>query len=302
MRKWASRLVALWIPLALSAADAAAQQRIKIAIWDFENNSERSWWFHDQLGGAARNQLDTAFSENDQLARMFSVIEREKLDLVMKEQELGAAGVLDPQSAAKIGRILGVKYILTGAVDRFSINRTSGAVSHFGVGGSMVTAEALINVRMIDTTTAERIVALSAEGNVRKGGGFYKGTRLSREAEWGIASEAIEKAASSLVEKMVSGNYLGKVSDAAGPVGTAGRIIKVDGTRAWINLGASSGIKVGDRFTIFHVGEALIDPDTGANLGADEAETGSGEVTDVQDKYAIMRVTGKAEAKDTIRK
>ena len=129
MRKWASRLVALLIPLALSAADAAAQQRIKIAIWDFENNSERSWWFHDQLGGAARNQLDTAFSENDQLARMFSVIEREKLDLVLKEQGLGAAGALDPQSAAKVGRILGVKYILTGAVDRFSINRTSGSVA-----------------------------------------------------------------------------------------------------------------------------------------------------------------------------
>lgn len=303
MRKWASRLVALLIPLALSAADAAAQQRIKIAIWDFENNSERSWWFHDQLGGAARNQLDTAFSENDQLARMFSVIEREKLDLVLKEQGLGAAGALDPQSAAKVGRILGVKYILTGAVDRFSINRTSGSVSRLGgMGGNMVTAEALINVRMIDTTTAERIVALSAEGNVRKGGGFFKGARLSRDAEWGIASEAIEKAASSLVEKMVSGNYLGKVSDAAGPVGTAGRIIKVDGTRAWINLGASSGVKVGDRFTIFHMGEALIDPDTGANLGADEAETGSGEVTEVQDKYAIMRFTGKAEAKDAIRK
>lgn len=303
MRKWAPRL-ALMIPLALlTAGEAAAQQRIKIAIWDFENNAERSWWFHDDLGPAVRNQLDTAFSENDRLARMFSVIEREKLDLVMKEQGLGAAGALDPQSAAKIGRILGVKYILTGAVDRFSINRTGGSLSRFGgVGGNMVTAEALINVRFIDTTTAERIVAVSAEGNVRKGGGFFKGARLSREAEWGIASEAIEKASGSVIDKLVSGDYLERVSGAAGPVGTAGRIIKVDGNRAWINLGASSGVKVGDRFTIFHLGEALIDPDTGANLGADESETGSGEVTDVQEKYAIIQFTGAAEAKDTVRK
>ena len=69
----------------------------------------------DDLGPAVRNQIDTAFSENDELSRMFSVIEREKLDLVMKEQGLGAAGALDPQSAAKVGRILGVKYIVTGA-------------------------------------------------------------------------------------------------------------------------------------------------------------------------------------------
>ena len=304
MRKWASRCVALTSLLVLmSPAAAGAQQRIRIAIWDFENNAERSWWFHDDLGPAVRNQLDTAFSENDDLSRMFSVIEREKLDLVLKEQGLGAAGALDPQSAAKVGRILGVKYIVTGAVDRFSINRTSGSVNRFGgVGGNMVSAEAAINIRFIDTTTAERVVAVSGEGGVKKGGGFFKGARLSRDAEWGIASEAIEKASGSLVTKLVTGNYLEKVSTAAGPVGTAGRIIKVDGNRAWINLGSSSGIKVGDRFTILHMGEDLIDPDTGAKLGADEEETGEGEVTDVQEKFAIMRFTGAAQAKDTIRK
>ena len=304
MRKWASRFLALTSLLVLlPPAGAHAQQRIKIAIWDFENHAERSWWFYDDLGPAVRNQIDTAFSENDELSRMFSVIEREKLDMVMKEQGLGAAGALDPQSAAKVGRILGVKYILTGAIDRFSINKTSGGIARFGgVGGNMVSAEALINVRFIDTTTAERIVALSAEGGVKKGGGFFKGAHLSRDAEWGIASEAIEKASTSIVEKLVTGSYLEKVSSASGPVGTAGRIIKVDGDRAWINLGASSGIKVGDRFTILSMGEALIDPETGANLGADEEETGKGEVTDVQDKFAIMRFTGAAQAKDTIRK
>ena len=304
MRKWASRFVALTALLVLTAPSGAdAQQRIKIAIWDFENNAERSWWFYDDLGPAVRNQIDTAFSENDELSRMFSVIEREKLDLVMKEQGLGAAGALDPQSAAKVGRILGVKYIVTGAIDRFSINKTGGAVRQLGgFGGKMVSAEALINVRFIDTTTAERVVALSAEGNVKKGGGFVRGVSLSREAEWGIASEAIEKASGSIVTKLLSGGHLSKVSGAAGPVGTTGRIIKVEGDRAWINLGASSGIQVGDRFTILSLGEALIDPDTGANLGADEKETGKGEVTEVQEKFAIMRFTGTAAAKDTIRR
>ena len=82
----------------------------------------------------------------------------------------------------------------------------------------------------------------------------------------------------------------------------SGRIIKVEGTRAWINLGASSGIKAGDNFKIFNVGEPLIDPDTGAKRGADEKLTGGVFVVDVQDKYAVVQFNGKADAKDTVRK
>ena len=98
----------------------------------------------------------------------------------------------------------------------------------------------------------------------------------------------------------MTGDYLARVTGAAAPVGgLEGKIIKVDGTRAWINLGASSGIKVGDHFNIISIGEALIDPDTGKKLGADEHQTGSGAVVEVQPEFAIMSFTGKAIAKDT---
>ena len=69
---------------------------------DFDNNAERTWWFYDQLGPAARNQIDTAFSENGELAKRFSMIERDKLALVLKEQGLATSGAVDPQSAAKV--------------------------------------------------------------------------------------------------------------------------------------------------------------------------------------------------------
>jgi hypothetical protein len=157
-------------------------------------------------------------------------------------------------------------------------------------------------VRFIDTTTAERIVAVAADGQVKKGGGFIRGTSLSRDAEWGIASEAIEKASKAVVAKLTTGNYLAKIGTAMGSAVAEGRIIKVDGQRAWINLGQAAGLKVGDKFTIVAVGEELIDPDTGAKLGAEEKETGSGEVSEVQEKFAIITFTGAAKAKDTIRK
>jgi hypothetical protein len=45
----------------------AYQTKIRVAIRDFETNAEARWWFRDQLGDSARNQIDTAFSENEEL-------------------------------------------------------------------------------------------------------------------------------------------------------------------------------------------------------------------------------------------
>lgn len=144
---------------------------------------------------------------------------------------------------------------------------------------------------------------LPADGDVKKGGGVFKGARLSREDEWGIASEAIEKAAHAVVEELVKENYTARLSPGDGPMGGGeGKIIKVDGDLAWINMGAVSGVGVGDRFQILSVGEALIDPDTGQVLGIEETETGDGEVVEVKDRYAVIRFSGNAKAKDVVRK
>lgn len=277
-----------------------AQARIRIAIWDFENNAEQRWWFSGDLGPAARNHIDTAFAENEKLSQMFSIIEREKLDMVMKEQGLATTGALDQQTAAKVGKILGIKYILTGAVDKFAINTTKGGFG--GIGGKFTKADATINVRFIDTTTAERVVAASANGNVKKGGGVFKGASLSRDAEWGIASEAIEKTAKEVVKELASSKQLARLTPGGAMGGSEGKIIKVEGDRAWINMGSASGLKEGDSFKIVSMGDALVDPDTGQVLGSDESETGSGQVVDVQDRFSIIQFSGSAKAKDTVRK
>ena len=284
----------------LSPGVASAQAKIRIAIWDFDNNAERRWWFHGDMGTAARNHIDTAFSENPVLYQKFSVIEREKLSMVLKEQGLATSGNLDQQTAAKIGALLGIKYILTGGIDKFVINTTKGSFRR--IGGNYTKAEASINMRFIDTTTAERIISLSADGDVKKGGGYFKSARLSREAEWGIASEAIEKAAQSVVAQFSNGNYLDRFSLGGFAGGIEGKIIKVEGNQAWINMGKLSGLKVGDQFNVFHVGEALVDPDTGQVLGVDETQTGQGQVVEVQARFSIMAFTGEAKARDIVRK
>jgi curli biogenesis system outer membrane secretion channel CsgG len=276
------------------------QAKLRIAIWDFENNAERSWWFYDQLGPAARDHIDTAFSEDPTCSARFSVIEREKLDMVLQEQGLATSGALDQQTAAKVGKLLGVRYILTGGISKFAINTTKGGFG--GIGGSYTKAEATINMRFIDTTTGERLVSLAADGDVKKGGGMFKGASLSRDAEWGIASEAIEKTAKEVVEKFAKGKYIEKFSAGGVMGGAEGKIIKVEGGQAWINMGSMSGVKVGDRYDVYNMGEQLVDPDTGQVLGVDETKTGSGEVVEVEERFSIMTVSGTAKAKDVVKK
>ncbi|TMA17456.1 MAG: hypothetical protein E6J84_07600 [Deltaproteobacteria bacterium] len=280
-----------------------AQGKIRVAVWEFENHAGSQHWYSNQLGPAARNEIDTEFSENQLLSAKFSVVERDKLNLVLKEQGLATAGAVDPTTAAKVGKLLGVQYVVMGGIDKFNIDVTKAAVGPFSVGGHMVQSFATISLRFVDTTTAERVVSISADGDVKSGGGFLKGTSLTRDSEWGIASETIQKAAKAVVGKLGSGDYLSRIASAAAPAGgLQGKVIKVEGTKAWINLGALSGIKVGDRFMVFTLGEALIDPDTGAKLGADEKQTGDGAVVEVQSKYAVINFTGAAKPKDTIRK
>jgi curli biogenesis system outer membrane secretion channel CsgG len=303
MRKICRCLVLCSALLLSIAPQVFAQARIKVAIWEFDNNAAHSYWYWDKLGPAARNLIDTEFSENKLLANKFSVVERDKLNLVLKEQGLAQTGAVDPATAAKVGKILGVKYIILGGIDKFDVNKNSGAIGRFGVGGSLTQANATITLRVVDSTTAERVISIGGDGGVKKGGGFLKDASFSRDAEWGLASEVISEAAKAVVAKLVSGDYLARISDAANPGGMVeGKVIKVEGNKAYINLGAGSGLKVGDKFKVINVGEALVDPDTGAKLGADEKQTGTGSVVEVQDKFAVIEFTGTAAAKDTIRK
>ena len=76
----------------------------------------------------------------------------------------------------------------------------------------------------------------------------------------------------------------------------------MDGTRAWVSVGAAAGLKVGDTLNVIDPGEDLIDPDTGAKLGSTEQATGTAEVVEVQDKFAIVTFTGTAKPKSIVRK
>jgi curli biogenesis system outer membrane secretion channel CsgG len=91
------------VVLALGVGESRAQDKVRVAVMNFENNSSWNWW-GDNLGYAAQGVLTTALFESGQ----FSVIERSQSDALLAEQNLGASGRVTSATAAQVGQLLGV--------------------------------------------------------------------------------------------------------------------------------------------------------------------------------------------------
>lgn len=69
----------------------------------------------------------------------------------------------------------------------------------------------------------------------------------------------------------------------------------VDQYRVVINAGSVDGVKAGQRFLIYKIGDEVIDPDTRGSLGRLEVVKGIGEAIHVQEKMATLQTTEKHE-------
>lgn len=151
-------LIAISIVSTASALDFKRKKKDGplCAIMDFDNKTENYWW-GQRLGQAAADVLTTEVVKGTPLRCM----EREQLSSIMKEKNLSASGLTTPDTYVKMGGMLGVKYIITGAVSSFGEKQVGGY--GFGFGGKVKTYHTAIDVRVIDATTGEIVFAESAD-------------------------------------------------------------------------------------------------------------------------------------------
>lgn len=283
---------ALVMTLAIAAAPrlAWAQAKPRIAVMNFQNNSQFNWW-GDQLGGAAADEVITQLLKTNK----FSVIERQQLQAILQEQHLGQSGLTNPATAAKVGQLLGAQLIMTGSITQFSIERTQLGVR--GIGGAYSKAESKMDVRVIDVTTGEILLASEGTGSKRMGGGYFKGVEGERTFDQGAASEALRPAVEDVVAKIAAQTF--KVASVMPPVPAAQIVGSREGS-FYINKGQGAGIKVGQRFSVEHVVDEIKDAD-GKVLDRVTKQTGVLEVTQVLANSAIAKlVEGTAAQGDSV--
>lgn len=161
--------------LLLGQASFAAKPVVGVA--EFTNHTSAGWW-----GGGVGWELSSMLSNELSNTGDFTVVERAKLEPVLREQDLAASGALSQASAAKLGQITGAQYLVMGTVSAFESNtsNTGGGFSIGGIsiGGKKGEAYMAVDLRVVDTTTSEVVHSRTVEGRASNSGislGLFKG-------------------------------------------------------------------------------------------------------------------------------
>ncbi len=190
--------------------------KARIAVAQFTDKTNSGWW-SGSIGDGMADQLATALFNSNR----YIVLERQLLDQVLQEQDLGASGRIRIDTAAPIGEIEGAELLITGSVTEFEGNAsgTQGGLSSVigGTFGSIVgaisggyrKAHIAIDVRVIDTRTSRIVAATSIEGeatDVNLGGalgGAISGGALGGSLS-GWKNTPIEKALRLCIKRAVA--------------------------------------------------------------------------------------------------
>ncbi len=289
-------LFAFCLPLAARAQDSAppAQGRKKrVAVFDFDyatvkTNSAAVFGSDIDIGKGISNLLVKNLVQDG----TYSVIERKALDKILSEQNFSNSDRADPTSAAKIGKLLGLDAIIIGSITEFG-NETKNTnvggggwgFGGFGIGGighKDSKANVQIDARLVDIDTAEILGVAEGKGQSKRsstsmlgGGGNWHGFGGgnvdfgSSDFQYTIIGETTKAA----VDQMTAGVIAAAPKLQARVIKVEGLVAAVDGGQIVLNVGAKTGVKVGDHLSIERVTSTIKRPRHGSNSSQDDHET-----------------------------
>ncbi len=148
----------------LLAAPAVLAAKPTIGVAEFKNTATGVYWWRGGVG----NELASMVSNELASTGSFTVVERNKVDAVLQEQDLAASGRIAASTGAKMGQMTGAQYLVLGTVTAFEANTqsTGGGISIGGIsiGGKKEQAYLAIDLRVVDTTTGQIAHARTVEG------------------------------------------------------------------------------------------------------------------------------------------
>ncbi len=230
--------------------------KLRVGVVNFQNKTPSRVL---GIGEAAADILGTILQKTER----FIVIPQQDIDSILGQQRLGATGAINPDTAAKMGQVLGLNAIVTGAITAYS--ETEEGYDYLVSKGKKQIARVTVDYRIVDTTTGVQMMADSGAGIYEKkvGSVLGMGTKAAYDTDLrdGALRDALTKAMVNMMKQLESQPWKGKIA-------------KVAGNKLYINAGKKTGLKVGDRLDVYRVGEDIIDPDTHQKLGTTEDKIG----------------------------
>ena len=293
-----------------------AQNKKRVAVMDFDYATVRSsvaalFGGDADVGKGIADLLVTRLVTDG----VYSVVERKALDKIIAEQNFSNSDRANPDTAAKIGRILGVEAIIVGSITQFGRDDQSrgvgggalgGLTGRFGGGGfGTRKAKAVVGIsaRMVSTDTAEILAVAEGKGQSTRsgvsilgagggsggagGGGFDMSSKNFGDT---ILGEAVAQAVNDMTKQL---------DDSASRLPTqvlnvSGLVADVSGDTLILNVGSRAGVKVGDHLGVFRQGRQIKDPATGKVLKTIETKLGDVTITEVEETSSTGTYTGQA--------
>jgi hypothetical protein len=198
--------------------------------------------------------------------------------------------------------MIGVDVILTGSLTNISF-ATGVGIKIGPLNVKKSSARVVMTIRIIDVTTGEILYSTIQEEKASKSA--VSGV-LPIPIPGGIGfskQEAVDilSAVQSICDK-VALDFSAKIDQKNIAINSApleGYVVKVVSTssggitQVYINLGANSGIKVGDEVRIYREGEVILDPKTNEVLDREIDLIAQAKIRTVKDKLSIALVTTK---------
>ncbi|MGZ4836909.1 MAG: CsgG/HfaB family protein [Terriglobales bacterium] len=298
----------------LSVSGFAAERKKRVAVFDFDYATVRSG-----VAAIFGTDIDVGKGVSDLLVKRlvqdgtYSVIERKAMDKILAEQNFSNSDRANPNSAAKIGKLLGVDAIIVGSITQFG-NETKNVgaggagvgFGGFGLGGfkhKNSKAIVTLDARIVDIDTGEIMAVADGKGESSRsstsmlgGGGSWHGFGAggvdfgSSDFQNTIIGEAVKLA----VDQMSTGVVAGAPKLQARTIKVEGVVAFVEMGKVVLNVGSKSGIKVGDHMSVERVSQEIKDPTTGKVLRRMSTEVGKIEISDVDDISSVGKVVSGA--------
>jgi curli biogenesis system outer membrane secretion channel CsgG len=310
------RLVCV-VSLLVAAAAAQQSQKKRVAVLDFDYGTVRSYvtaiWGTDQdVGKGIADLLVQKLVEDGK----YRVIERKQLDKILAEQHFSNSDRADPSTAAKIGKVLGVDAIIVGSITKFGRddkNTTVGGggygLGRFGLGGVQkrdAKAVCAISARLVDTSTAEILAAVTGDGQSKRSGASLVGAGGGGGAGGAGAFDMSNK---NFGETILGEAVLQAVKSTGDQLDAKAEsmphhkaevnalVADVSGNTLILNVGSRSGLQVGDKLEISRAVRTVKDPATGKVLKTVTNKIGDATVTEIDASSTTVSFTGSGPAK-----
>ena len=221
-------------------------------------------------------QLISAFNTT----RKFDVLSRSDLNDIINEQNIGGSGNVNAKTAAKAGQLLGAKYLLVATVDDFQDYVETATFEGTGRSATKRVFRFSIVGKIYESSTGK----LLESANFQTGNDEFK--QIQQERNYSVKDGELSDEMMVAVSRSMAEKIATHIADVIFP---AKVLVKRDDT-VTINRGEGGGVKEGDVFNVFALGEEMIDPDTKESLGREEVKVGKVKISQVNPKTALASV------------